>query len=494
MSISFAQQAYDLLCPRYEMDMTACYPNVYLGIRLRNLRAQYAGEEFDVKHEYAHNVGFFFQCVAKLYLNTPFDCRGFFHSLDDKMFAVLVTTIQNDDDLINRAYDWLCNEDTESDCATEVIADDSDHEVIDMFSVEYEQQCQDELACNVVEYVQEMKCSRAMPILSQDYSDHMQNYSAYAHRLPLIIEIVSQLPNERIWAPGDGIGVVSLACLFLHREYWSSEPNRIGIRARELGIIKSNASYEDFVENNHSGIVVISNLARYCDLTLLARYPQLVVIDELCYYPGCQLVPVVPLTYGRVRSTLPLEIKSNFFDGINRIDKIVPASSTYVTSDGRAYVAMQRLGYKIAAAKDSPLSKIVPVGEGKNVTYNFVGVTAGTDMILSYRKYAGAPSGRPGQYQLYAGVMYRFNRGEYIRVKGKGFKMWADRNYNSTSILYGVLPTYEPLTYLLRFDPSKLKYARVAQLVVLIRVISVKQIKNEYQCVIVRYDDHGNYK
>lgn len=60
MSISFAQQAYDLLCPRYEMDMTACYPNVYLGIRLRNLRAQYAGEEFDVKHEYAHNVGFFF--------------------------------------------------------------------------------------------------------------------------------------------------------------------------------------------------------------------------------------------------------------------------------------------------------------------------------------------------------------------------------------------------------------------------------------------------
>jgi len=489
---SFTRKAFDLLCPKYQMTTHDCYPSVPLGIRLRELRANYNGIEYDVKYEYNNNVAFFFECVAKLYLNTPFDCQGFFHSLDDKMFAVLVTTIQNDETLIDRVFDYCSDDEMEVVAPVADVADE--YTVVDMFSPEFEQEVQLEVQANVDLYLVEFQNSRAMPILSQDYSDHMDNYSAYAHRLPLIIEIVSQLPNDLIWAPGDGIGVVSLACLLLHREYWSSEPNRIGLRARELGIIKSGGTFEDFVKSDRDGIVIISNLARYCDMTLLQRYTKLIIIDELCYYPGCDVVPIVPGTYGRIRSNVPFRVTSGFFDGVNRIDKIFSINDSYVTEDSRAYVAMQRLGYNICAKAESPLSKLVPAGDGKLVTYNFVGVTSSSDLILTYRKRAGAQSGRPGQYQWFDGMLYRFNRDEYIRVKRRGYKLYSDRNYNSTSILYGVLPTYEPQTYILGFDPSKLRYARVAHLVVLIKIISVKRVKQKYECVIIRYDDHGKLK
>jgi len=251
-TLSFANKAYNLLCPNYDITLTDCYPKVPLSIRLTELRRDYTGEIFDVKKEYRDNVVFFFECVAKLYLNTPFDCRGFFHSLDDKMFCALVLTIENDDGLFDRVYDASCVDDTDN-----LIESVSDHDddpdsecVIDMFSDDYYEAEAQLKEVNVQIYLDEMKFSKAMPILSQGYSDHLDNYSAYAHRLPLIIEIVSQLPvTEKIYAPGDGIGVVALACILLKRDYWSSEPNGIGDRAFELGIINSRDTYEQFVQH-----------------------------------------------------------------------------------------------------------------------------------------------------------------------------------------------------------------------------------------------------
>jgi len=488
--MNFASRASDLLCPYYEMTRDGCYPVTPLNVRLAYLRSVTSGIECDVKYEYNNNVAHFFQCVVKIYLNTPYNCGGFFHSLSDSMFAVLVLTIENDIDLIDRVFDDLGGGSESDDCESTSIDDDP---IVDMFCPEYIEEEKRQLRENMVLYTRELGGSRAVPILAQEYTSHMDNYSAYAHRLPLIIEVIAQIPRQiKIFAPGDGIGVVSIACLALNRDYWSSEPNAIGDRAYELGIIKSKQTYESFSEYNYDGVVILSNLARYCDLTSISKFANVVVIDELCYFPGCEFVPIIPHTYNRIRSTLPIQVVSNFFDGINKVDALLPIIDTYVTPDPRAFVAMERLGYKISALKGSTLSKFVDTGDGKIVTYNFVSVTKPSDFIITYRKKAGAQCGRPGQMCFFEGVFYRFSRVEYIRCKGRGFEFRTDHDYRSSIVLRGLIPTYEPAKYVLGFEPSKLKYAQLFRLIVSIRVVSFKKVKNKYECIIVRYDDYRN--
>jgi len=344
-----------------------------------------------------------------------------------------------------------------------------------------------------LDYLEEFEHAKSIPVLKQNYESHLDNYQVVKHRLPEIMSIVESIDEAKtIYAPGDGIGVVSVSCILLGRKYVSSEPNQVGDRAYKLGIITERSTAENFIPRvDKAGVVILSNLSLYCDLTPYIDNFQVVVLDEQVVYPGASKLIELPGSNGRIRCSPGLVVRSvtNYSDQLPSSSNRLDITKTMQACDGRAAKFLETRGAKVVSRQGSIESELYPVQEGDPVSYNFKNVTDPQTYVLSYRKKAVEKCGRPGQQALVDGYWYPFNGHYYYTVdQNEGFRKRRDELYFGRSILANFDLSEHPEGYVqVKFNPSKLRFAYY--LGTLVRVMPTNIVSvglGEFTCHLIR--------
>lgn len=107
----------------------------------------------------------------------------------------------------------------------------------------------------------------------QDYSNPLNFVDYFFRQVGQYIDIIRNNRDRRYYIVGDGPGTASIACLMLGVSYFSMEPNDIGRKARDLGIITSD-KLEDVLEND---IVFLANVGDYVDYSCYDEYDKIIV-------------------------------------------------------------------------------------------------------------------------------------------------------------------------------------------------------------------------
>jgi hypothetical protein len=328
-------------------------------------------------------------------------------------------------------------------------------------------------------YIEDLNSAENCHVLAQDYDTFMTNGRAFVRRLPVIIQIVMQLPaDEVIYAPCDGIGVVALACHFLNRKCVTFEHYGVGKRAFDLGLIQHSVDYQTALTLiPDKSIVILSNIARYEDLSSAISRFRCVVLDEQLTYAGFSNLKLVPYTGNRLRCHNSLAIENVMCGPIIPLtfDRFLDKSVDYVTNDSKLLVTLPEFGYKILATPRCRVAKEIGVGHGTYVCRIAEVAVPPSTFVVDYRKYANAPCGRFGQRRLIERDWFPFNLGEYVVPIDRGFIKIADSYYKSKYILYGYeIPDRDSFSIKLRFNPSKLRFAYISGLLVRIVVSNVR--------------------
>jgi len=352
----------------------------------------------------------------------------------------------------------------------------------------------------VIDYVELGLNSASVPVLKQDYSNPFDNYEAFAYRLPLMISLISKIPEYvTVYAPGDGVGVVSMACVLLNRKYYTSEPNSIGQLARELGIISCKDTAEQFVSRLSNSdrepyIVILSNISIYTDISVYCEKHPVLVLEARCFFSGSQYLKTVKDSDGRLWTNTDVQfvVCRKQAERLPKYDKLLP-STRLKTSDPRAYVELVTAGYDVVAAEGSELSQYVPEGDGVGVSYNFMNQSTNNDFVLAYRKFSSWKSGRPGQYSLTYGNWYEYNRERRPRRVLNGFKIVSDKPYMARSILRGHDFNLDENVkkIVVKFDPTVIRYAYSNEILIPVRVTSVSQQDGSYVAIVTRCWEEG---
>lgn len=344
--------------------------------------------------------------------------------------------------------------------------------------------CMPPIVDSIDKYIESLEEAAVVPVLSQDYSDYRQNGAAYVKRLPVIIQIVQQLPEtEVIYAPCDGIGVVALACHFLGRKYVSYESFGIGNRAFEVGLIQNKVPLSmafDLIPAN--SVVLLSNVSRYSAIDKFISKFRCVVLDELLTYPGYEKLVEVEYSGGRLRTHVELPL-SNVMCGSMiplTFEKLLPIQS-YSTNDPVLRYVLPEYGYCIEPAVDVAPSVVLAPSVDANVE----------TFVISHRKKAGARCGKFGQSQLVYRDWYRYDPYEYTVITVDGFYKRCDVPYKSRRILYGYeIPDADSFKLVTNFDPSRLEFARQHDTLIRIEVSNVKQQGSAYISICRRRLEH----
>jgi len=353
----------------------------------------------------------------------------------------------------------------------------------------------------VLDYVSLGLDGVAIPVLKQDYSDHLMNYNAFAHRLPLIMDLIAQVPEYvKIIAPGDGVGVAAVSCLLLGREYYASEPNDIGAVARDLGIIQSRATAEELIStmdkyDREPILVILSNIAIYCDISEYCRCFPVLVLEAQGIFKGSNYLHSIPDSGCRLWTNTDIGFKvcNRLMEGVPNYDRFLSKNKKYMTKDPRAYIELRSASYNVVACAGSDLAAtgVVEIGDGEPVSYNFLNQCSDNDFVLTYRKFANAVAGRPGQYRQIGDNWYEFSRQKKPRVCENGFNVTSDKNYISRRVLQGLNfgLTENVKTIKVKFDPTPLRYAYCGEIIVPVVVTSVERNGDHYKAIITRQWD-----
>lgn len=141
------------------------------------------------------------------------------------------------------------------------------------------------------------------------YDKEDNHYKAYNARIGELITIIKAVPPEwEIHAPGDGIGVVSIACRLLKRKYVSSECNGVGNEAVKVGIITHSWDFDTHLSKYPTAFYIFSHLGRFVDYTKMSSVRCIIYDQMKLTLPGFR-----HLHYSGVLSTNCIEIKSGPF-------------------------------------------------------------------------------------------------------------------------------------------------------------------------------------
>jgi hypothetical protein len=349
----------------------------------------------------------------------------------------------------------------------------------------------------IEEYIEDMDSAANVHVLSQDYDDYESNGRAFVRRLPVIVQIVGQIPPEEvIYAPCDGIGVVSLACRQMCRKYVSSEQFGLGARAVRLGLITSDLSYEDAIADIPDGaVVVLSNLSRYVNLEIAIQRFRCVVLDELLTYPGFSKLHEVPYSGGRLRCHIALPITNVMCGPIIPLtfDRFISRDIEYTTDDSKLLYQLPKFGYRIRPCAGSQLAREIGAGNGQYIGRLARHVVPVDTFMVDYRKTASGVNGRRGQRRLIGSDWHKYSNVEYIAPFDYGFIKVRDANYKSRHILFDhKIPDSESFELKVRFNPTRLKYAQKDGALVRIVVSNVRFRNGMYNAVVRRYFEHFN--
>jgi hypothetical protein len=114
-------------------------------------------------------------------------------------------------------------------------------------------------------------------IYNNDYSSPLYFVDYFFKQLAQYIDILRNYKDREIYIIGDGPGTASIACRFLGLAYYSYEPNKIGYKARQLGIISSDIPGE--IKKND--LVFIANVSEFIDYDDFIDYER-VIVDFSC--------------------------------------------------------------------------------------------------------------------------------------------------------------------------------------------------------------------
>jgi len=117
------------------------------------------------------------------------------------------------------------------------------------------------------------KNNATVPIKDNDYSNPLNFVDYFMRQIGQYMDILRQDRGRRYYIVGDGPGTASAACQVLGIDYYSYEPNSIGDKAREIGLISS--QYKG--EPNECDIVFLANVDPYVDYNQYLDYDRVVV-------------------------------------------------------------------------------------------------------------------------------------------------------------------------------------------------------------------------
>lgn len=144
---------------------------------------------------------------------------------------------------------------------------------------------------DVESYLVDLRHGKVEYMMGEIYDTPESHYKAINSRVGELVSILSGVPLDIVvHAPGDGIGVVALACRILNRPCVSSEPNMLGSRARKLGLIQQSWTITEHMTNYPTEFYVFSHLCRFVDSSVYKTVKCVVYDQERYVAPEFELL------------------------------------------------------------------------------------------------------------------------------------------------------------------------------------------------------------
>jgi len=265
--------------------------------------------------------------------------------------------------------------------------------------------------------------ARRAPILEAGYDDYMLHADAVRYRLPLVLQILAQIPRDLlVIGVGDGLGVVAIASALLKRSFFCTEPGGIGDLADLAGLLSSRGTFQDdrAMLESLEGVYCFFNTSIYFDIPDSFVGRRLIIMEQR-QKDFSHLCNEVPGTHRRLWSTEKVSVYI--------ADAYTPECANILVEgaprDPMARYAMEQ--HEICINDSSQVK----------VAYNAKTIESPNDFVLSERKVACARSGKYGQSRYTSSDIVPFSRSKYFEFTDVGIAISQDVPYFRSDILYG---------------------------------------------------------
>jgi len=320
---------------------------------------------------------------------------------------------------------------------------------------------------NVNKYINELRLSASSFMMGDIYSDYRNHYKAYNNRVGEMVSIVKLVSNDVvIHAPGDGVGVVALACRILGRVCISTEPNDICYKALNIGLIASQCDIDQHISKyGKDGIYVLSNLSRFINLPRYASQLKAIIYDVSRHrYPGYTLLD----DNGVLQTNYPEVVSMD--------------QSRIVVQEVRSPDISTIVGPKLRAKNDDEIIIMELERSGKydkkseyEAVLTRMDVVTGFEFILADRKFANAQPYREGVIQSNGGFIHRRTEGVNTVYSPSGMtKVTYSSIVNSGGILSKEydMGMHNVVQCELNFFPGRIRFAYSLGNVVPVEVVT----------------------
>jgi len=113
-----------------------------------------------------------------------------------------------------------------------------------------------------------------LPIWANEYDDPTSFLFYFEKQVPMYMDVLRSIEgDDRLYIVGDGPGTASIAAYTVGKRYASNEPNRIGLIAKELGIIKPEPL-------KPTDIIILFNVLEYIKIEHFINHQKIIIVDE----------------------------------------------------------------------------------------------------------------------------------------------------------------------------------------------------------------------
>jgi len=317
----------------------------------------------------------------------------------------------------------------------------------------------DEIEDSVDEYLISLRKTEITSKMSDIYDDIDGHYRAFDQRIGEMVSIIQGVPDGVvIHAPGDGIGVVSLACYILQRDCVTSEPSGVGARAVKLGLIKHAWTAQEHLIRHPKAFYIFSHLSRFVHIDY-ENYVG-IVYDQAC----SSIRGYRALHWTGVLQTNSPDVEEKAYvvayvrcPNIQFQNKRLSATDDYMIAE---------LKHQQVYDADAPLVAV------RDKTC----VKTGEEYVLMERRVASAITSRMGATVIKDGVA-NFINSDKVRIYCDDF-MQTMTGHESTTVLDSRydMSGYQYVRVILPFYPNRVRYAYSNKAVVPVSLLLVNEI------------------
>jgi len=226
-------------------------------------------------------------------------------------------------------------------------------------------------------------------------------------QLSQYIDIIRNDCRRRYYILGDGPGTASIACLILGVDYVSMEPNGIGEKAIQLGIITS----KEKPEINEEDIVFLANVGDYVNYNDYVDYDK-IIVD----YSGVEQLDMIRSQGGRGSVYSDMEVKLTSFPRRSMCIGLLRGKKVHPTTPLAKQMCREN---GIDVYEDSQGVYRVTTNE-KEDNLNMISMEVPSDLRA-----------RKGHVKRFRGVFFQYyDEGQRI-ISVDGFSEYFPKSYNS---------------------------------------------------------------